>query len=86
MTFQCTKCGNCCQNIRYNQIYTAYDNGYGVCIHYNQRLRLCNIYETRPMICRVDEFYELYYKDKIQKELYYQVNYNACHELKRRND
>ena len=43
---------------------------------------LCSIYETRPLICRVDEMYETYYKEVMALEEFYALNYKACDVLK----
>lgn len=44
---------------------------------------LCEIYETRPLICRVDEFYERYMAETITRPLWHAMNYAHCEELKR---
>lgn len=83
--FICEKCGQCCCNINKNSLYKELDNGEGVCIHYNKVTRLCNIYEQRPILCRIDDAYELYFKTSLSKEKYYELNYEACRKLRKLN-
>ena len=44
--------------------------------------KLCKIYETRPLICRVDEGYSLFEKE-LSKDEYYKENYAACMRLRK---
>lgn len=83
--FICEKCGQCCCNINKNSLYKELDNGEGVCIHYNKVTRLCNIYEQRPILCRIDDAYELYFKTSLSKEKYYELNYESCRKLRKLN-
>ena len=78
--FNCNKCGLCCQNL--NEYYLDLDRGDGVCRYFNEKTRLCDIYEKRPIKCRVDDFYDMYLKHTISKEDYYKMNYDACNLLK----
>lgn len=80
--FKCNKCGACCKTVSSNEIYKYLDKGDGICIHFNCDTNLCNIYENRPVICRVDEAYEQFFKKTMTLEEYYRLNYNACKMLK----
>lgn len=44
---------------------------------------LCSIYETRPLLCRVEESYEAYFKDIISKDEYDEMNTKACRVLQK---
>lgn len=77
--FQCSMCGECCKNLSSSDLYKELDRGDGVCKYLNGTL--CSIYENRPLPCRIDESYEMYFKEKYSKEEYYQLNYNACKKL-----
>lgn len=79
--FECKKCGLCCQNLNLNPIYADLDDGTGVCIYYDAKSKLCSIYEDRPIKCRIDDAYEMFFKDSISKEEYYRLNYEACNQL-----
>ncbi len=77
--FPCSKCGECCRHIDKIPQLAKFDNGQGVCIHLKNNL--CDIYSTRPEICRVDKMYERYFSDKYTKEEFYKLNIMACEEL-----
>ena len=80
--FECDVCGLCCQNLRGLSLYANLDRGDGVCRFYLEHNHKCSIYTTRPIICRVDDYYDAYLKNKISKECYYALNYEACNKLK----
>lgn len=83
--FKCRKCGLCCCHINNNILYKELDNGEGICLYYDKNSKLCSIYNRRPTICRVDEAYELYFKDLMNKDQYYKLNYEACEKLQKNN-
>lgn len=78
--FICNKCGECCRHVNLNTIYGKLDRGDDVCKYL--RGNLCSIYETRPLMCRIDMCYELFFKDLMSKNEYYEFNYKACDKLK----
>lgn len=80
--FKCEQCGQCCRNLHKSPIYAALHNGDGVCKFLNGKL--CSIYETRPLICRVDESYDVFFFEQMSYEEYIQQNYECCEILKRR--
>lgn len=77
--FQCNRCGECCRNLDKSQLYIALDRGDGVCRFLEGNL--CSIYEDRPLLCRVDESYEMYFKNQYTLEEYYEMNYDGCRVL-----
>lgn len=77
--FRCSCCGECCRNLNNSLIYSKLDRGDGVCIYLNGNL--CSIYEKRPLICRIDECYDAYFKKICTREEYYELNYKACKKL-----
>ncbi len=79
--FKCDKCGQCCRNLDKSDIYRELHNGDGICIYLDGNL--CSIYENRPLLCRIDESYEVYFKDKMSLNEYYEANYKICRKLKR---
>ena len=83
--FQCDKCGACCRNLNKSPIYNELHSGDGICKYLKDNL--CSIYENRPLLCRVDECYEIIFKEKLSYENYIQLNYEYCNMLKdlRRN-
>ena len=78
--FICDMCGECCRNLDKSPLYESLDRGDGVCefLHENK----CMIYDSRPLLCRVDECYEKLFKDVLSKEEYYKLNYESCERLK----
>lgn len=78
--FQCDKCGACCRNLRLSSLYKELDRGDGVCKYLDGNL--CSIYDNRPLICRVDDSYNVLFKDKLSREEYYRLNYESCIKLK----
>lgn len=84
--FKCDCCGQCCRNISLSSLYSKFDRGDGICKFFDEQTSLCSIYENRPIQCNVEAMYEAYFFSKMTKEEYYELNYKACQELKRRNN
>ena len=80
--FKCDKCGLCCKHIGNSQIYNELDRGDGVCEFFDDTMKLCTIYQKRPLLCNVDKAYDLYFKEVMTKEEYYRLNYETCNKLK----
>ena len=78
--FMCDKCGECCRNLDKSPIYAELHSGNGVCKHLDGNL--CSIYENRPLLCRVDESYDAFFKNTMTLEKYYKLNYKFCIKLK----
>lgn len=57
--FRCSKCDLCCKDILHLGIEEAkeLDRGYGVCYFLDEETNLCDIYEDRPIFCRVEDLY-----------------------------
>ena len=69
-TFQCQKCGACCQQLQLFGKAYAY------------RTHLCTIYSMRPLICRVQEGYQYYFLS-IPYQLYIEQTVQCCIKLQR---
>ncbi len=80
--FHCDKCGLCCKTVSMSEVYKDLDRGDGTCRFYNDETRLCNIYVERPLRCRIEECYPVFFADMMTKEEYYEMNYAACNILK----
>ncbi|MFG6369805.1 MAG: YkgJ family cysteine cluster protein [Lachnospiraceae bacterium] len=78
--FMCDCCGCCCRNLSKSELYLDLDRGDGICKYLEGNL--CLIYEERPLLCRVDDCYELFFKDSISVEEYYKLNMDVCKKLK----
>jgi hypothetical protein len=57
-----------------------FNDGSGVCIHFNHTDKTCSIYDTRPLICRVDEAYKIMFFH-IPLNEYIQENMRMCKKL-----
>jgi uncharacterized protein len=80
--FNCKKdCGKCCQNIGHVEELNDFHNGDGICFYYDRTNKMCTIYDMRPLICRVDEYYEAHLKDVLPLEYWYRLNEEACDKL-----
>lgn len=75
--FSCTMCGKCCQHVA----ALGLPNVDGVCIFYLPETKRCRIYKDRPIVCRIDEGYEAFFKGHITKEEFYALNEAACKKL-----
>lgn len=78
--FKCDKCGECCRHLDHSELYRELDRGDGVCKYLVQNL--CSIYDERPLLCRVDESYDAYFKSIMTKDEYYRLNYEGCKRIK----
>lgn len=79
--FKCDKCGQCCRNLDKSSVYAELHNGDGICKYLDGDL--CSIYSTRPILCRVDESYELYFKNIMTRDKYEELNHEVCTILKK---
>lgn len=62
-----------------------FDLGNGVCKYYDIVTKECNIYDARPTICRVDEMFEIVYKNSYTKLEFYRLNAEVCNKLQEAN-
>lgn len=74
-------CGCCCRNIYKSELYCDLDRVDGTCKYLTGNL--CSIYDNRPLICRVDECYELFFKDTMKLDEYYKLNMKEFRKLKK---
>ncbi len=79
--FVCDRCGECCRHLDLSPLYRDLDRGDGTCRYLDGDL--CGIYDTRPLICRVDESYEMFFRESMSLEEYYRRNYAACAAMKK---
>ncbi|WP_240443577.1 YkgJ family cysteine cluster protein [Helicobacter pylori] len=68
--FPCTSCGLCCKNITGIIELIGFDVGNGVCKFLDLETNLCKIYESRPLICRIDEAHKKLYPHIPLKDFY----------------
>lgn len=76
--FPCNACGQCCRHV-YQSKHTAYlDRGDGICRHFNESTKLCQIYAERPLVCRVADYYLTHLTDKMTWHHFVQLNKIIC--------
>lgn len=78
--FKCDCCGFCCRNLDKSELYLGLDRGDGTCKYLSGNL--CTIYENRPLLCRIDESYDLYFGNVMGRDEYYRLNMKECQKLK----
>lgn len=61
-------------------LYQELDRGDGVCRFLKGNL--CSIYESRPLICRVDEGFDAFFKGTMSRAEYDRLNYEFCDNMK----
>jgi hypothetical protein len=79
--FLCSGCGICCQHLDKNSIYASFHDGNGICRHYDEISQRCLIYDTRPLLCRIDDIYPVLFADKLSLEEYYRLVKKSCFSL-----
>lgn len=82
--FQCDGCGCCCRNLDKSELYKDLDRGDGTCKYLAGNK--CSIYEKRPLLCRIDESYEVFFKNIYKREEYYKMNYIMCRKLREQEE
>lgn len=82
MDFPCTCCGACCRNVNLAAETRWLDRGDGCCLHYEERSKLCSIYEVRPDICRVDVQFKSNYQKSMDWVQFVNLNLQACELLR----
>jgi uncharacterized protein len=75
--FPCVSCGICCKNL-HPELYADLRLPNGTCKHYDEVDRSCAVYESRPLKCRVDDFYEAHLQEVISRAQYVEENLQAC--------
>lgn len=76
--FICDKCCECCRNLHKSSLYDELHTGDD-----SIQDNLCLIYENRPLLCRIDDCYEIMFKEKLSYNEYIEFNYKYCNEFKK---
>lgn len=82
--FEYDKCGECCRNLDKSPIYKELHDGDGICRFLNGNE--CSIYNERPIICRIDEGYDAFFKNEMTYEAYLRATYECCKILKQKKE
>ena len=81
--FPCTECGACCASIDGIDFLSKYNDN-GKCMHLQNNR--CEIYEKRPLLCRIDEAFDAIFSEYMTKEEYYFTNALSCNELQEKKN
>lgn len=79
--FPCTLCGKCCRKVYLSEQTTYLDRGDGICRHFDIDTNLCLIYENRPKICRVEDYYQENLSTQLSWDEFIQLNLEICEKL-----
>ncbi len=79
--FPCTACGKCCRRVNENPQGHFLDRGDGVCRHLIEDTNLCSIYEMRPIICRIGDYYKKQFADIVSWDEFVKINISICRKL-----
>jgi Fe-S-cluster containining protein len=72
MDFPCVQCGLCCHKIHSSPALDGCDCGGGVCRYLSGSL--CAIYENHPLICNVEEMYNVHFKADMTEYQFVKLN------------
>lgn len=84
--FPCNQCGACCRHVDLSPLTAYLNRGDGICQYHDSDRHLCKIYATRPEVCRVDAYYEQYFKSQFTWDKFIQINLIACKQLNEMED
>ena len=76
MSFNCSKCWECCRHIANIPLLMEFDRGDGVCKYLCDSK--CEIYDNHPEICNVEQMYEKYFAKIYSRNEFYKLNEEAC--------
>ena len=82
--FNCNGCGACCRSVGHLAPFLASVDG--VCVDLDTDTNRCKIYDDRPLICRVDDFYLEHLTSEMSMGEWYELNATACKELKEKSE
>lgn len=79
--FNCSCCGFCCRCIA--KVLPKFDRGDGACKYLDEETNLCTIYEDRPLVCRVDDAYDVLGEEKLgmSRLEWYEKNHACCRDI-----
>ncbi|WP_296191951.1 MULTISPECIES: YkgJ family cysteine cluster protein [unclassified Psychrobacter] len=85
ISFPCTSCGQCCKNVHFSELTDYLDRGDGTCRHFDDGSNLCLIYEDRPLICRIEDYYDEHLSHLYEWDGFVKMNLEVCEQLKCEN-
>lgn len=79
--FPCSACGQCCRRVNQSEETAFLDRSDGICRHFDEEAHLCTIYEERPLVCRVEDYYRARLAEVIPWQEFVRINVAICHHL-----
>ena len=83
LRFPCTSCGLCCKNLGLSSEASKLNRGDGTCLHFDDNTNLCLIYEDRPLVCRVEDYYTKYLSETFKWDDFVALNLKVCETLQK---
>lgn len=83
--FPCNACGLCCRKVAQSKQTAWLDRGDGVCRHFDEQTYLCSIYAQRPLICRVEDYYQAHLSKQFSWEEFVNINVAICEQFQQEN-
>lgn len=81
--FPCTACGECCRRVNTSPFTAELDRGDGTCRHFDDMTKLCSIYNDRPLICRIEDFYIENLTSQFSWQEFVELNLEVCRDLQK---
>ncbi len=86
LSFPCTACGQCCKKVNLSEQTDYLNRGDGTCRHFSDSSLLCTIYEDRPLICRVEDYYEKHLSHLYEWDGFVKMNLEVCEQLQNQKE
>ena len=83
LSFPCTSCGLCCKNLGLSSEASKLNRGDGTCRYFDDNTNLCTIYEDRPLVCRVEDYYTKYLSETFKWDDFVALNLKVCETLQK---
>lgn len=83
-SFPCNACGECCCRVHQSEQTAFLDRGDGICRYFDEQTKLCTIYETRPLVCRVEDYYVAHLQQVIDWQDFVQINLAICEQWQKK--
>ncbi len=79
--FPCNGCGKCCRHVDQSPETAWLDRGDAVCRNFDESINLCRIYDSRPLVCRVEDYYDEHLSDLLKWNDFVEINMEICRNL-----
>lgn len=79
--FPCNQCGSCCKHVGLAEETRFLDRGDGACRHFDEAGNSCTIYSTRPLVCRVEDYYDTHFVHLYSWNEFVELNLTVCAKL-----